>query len=78
MLNKKIAIKIYEKKKVKDPPRKKSVRREIKILQQIDHKNIVKILDVIETNNHINLIMEYIPGISLSQYLKNQSDFMIP
>lgn len=53
-------------------PRKKTVRREIKILQSLDHPNIVKILDVVETNNHLNIIMEYLPGISLGVSLKQQ------
>ena len=38
----------------------------------LNHPNIVKIHDVVETNNHLNIIMEYLPGISLGSYLKNQ------
>lgn len=45
--NKKIAIKAYEKVKIRDPQRKKTVRREIKILQIVTHPNIVKIHDVV-------------------------------
>lgn len=76
-LNKKIAIKIYEKNKIKESQRKKSVRREIKILEILDHPNIVKIHDVVETNNHLNIIMEYLPGISLGNYLKAQANSKI-
>jgi MAP/microtubule affinity-regulating kinase/serine/threonine-protein kinase NIM1 len=32
----------------------------------------VKIFDVVETNNHLNIIMEYLPGISLGVSLKQQ------
>lgn len=32
LFNKKVAIKIYEKERIKEPQRKKSVRREIKLL----------------------------------------------
>lgn len=46
-LNKKVAIKIYEKSKIKEMPRKKSLRREIKILQMLNHPNIVEIWDVV-------------------------------
>lgn len=46
-LNKTVAIKVYEKVKLREPQRKKSVRREIRILQMLDHPNIVKILDVV-------------------------------
>lgn len=71
-LNRKIAIKIYEKNKIKENQRKKSIRREITILQMLNHPNIVKIYDVVETNNHLNIIMEYLEGISLGSYLKEQ------
>jgi len=35
---------------------------EIKILKKIDHPNIVKLYDVIETNESYYLILEYISG----------------
>lgn len=38
----------------------------------LNHPNIVKIHDVVETNNHLNIVMEYLPGISLGAYLKAQ------
>lgn len=73
-----MAIKVYEKIKLREPQRKKSVRREIRILQMLSHPNIVKILDVVETNNHLNIIMEYLDGISLNHYLKNQPNHRAP
>jgi MAP/microtubule affinity-regulating kinase len=73
-LNKKVAIKVYEKIKLREQQRKKSVRREIRILQMLEHPNIVKILDVVETNNHLNIIMEYLDGISLNAYLQTQQN----
>jgi MAP/microtubule affinity-regulating kinase len=77
-LEKKIAIKIYEKNKIKEPQRKKSVRREIKILGLLQHPNIVKNLDVVETNNHLNIVMEYLSGTSLGSFLKSQPLGKIP
>lgn len=38
----------------------------------LNHPNIVKIIDVVETNNHLNIVMEYLPGVSLGSYLKAQ------
>lgn len=70
--NRKIAIKAYEKMKIKEAVRKRTIKREIKILQIVDHSNIVKIYDVVESNNHLNIIMEFLPGISLSTSLKQQ------
>ena len=77
-LNRKVAIKIYEKSRLVDVQRKKSVRREIRILQTLNHPHIMKILDVVETNNHLNIIMEYLEGISLSSYLKTYPNNRAP
>lgn len=76
--NKKVAIKVYEKGKLREPQRKKSVRREIRILQTLSHPNVVRILDVVETNNHLNIIMEYLEGISLSNFLKTHPNHRAP
>jgi serine/threonine protein kinase len=45
--NRRIAIKAYEKVKIRDPQRKRTVRREIRILQAVAHPNIVRIFDVV-------------------------------
>lgn len=50
------------------------MRREIKLLQMLNHVNVIKVYDTIETNNHVNIIMEYIPGTSLHGYLKAQTN----
>jgi MAP/microtubule affinity-regulating kinase len=76
--NRKIAIKAYEKVKIRDPQKKKTVRREIKILQTVSHPNIVRIHDVVETNNHVNIIMEYLPGIALGTALKQHPGHRLP
>lgn len=36
----------------------------------MDNVNVVKIYDTFETNNHVNIIMEYVGGLSLHGYLK--------
>ena len=47
----KVALKIYQKEKIKDLQRKKSIRRELQIMKRINHPNIVKLYDVIETDD---------------------------
>jgi MAP/microtubule affinity-regulating kinase len=51
--NKKMAIKIYEKFRLSDPQRKSSVNREIVILKKIDHPNIVKLFEVIDSKKEV-------------------------
>jgi len=48
-----VAIKIYDKSKLSDPQRNLSVKKEIEILQKIDHSNIVKLHEVIATTKQV-------------------------
>ncbi|KAI1313841.1 hypothetical protein EDD11_002474 [Mortierella claussenii] len=48
------------------------LRREIDLMESLDHPNIVKLHEVIETQFTINVCMEYVEGCSLEQHLKSQ------
>ena len=60
-----MAIKIYEKYYIREPARKKSVKREIKLLMKMKHENILRLYETFETANYVYLVMEYIGGKSL-------------
>ena len=49
----KVAIKIYEKRKFQESAKKKCIQQEIEILRQLNHKNIVKLFEIIETGLHV-------------------------
>lgn len=70
MLNQKIAVKIYEKLKLMEPNRRKSVKREMKIMEKLDHVNIAKLYEAFESHKQVFLIMEFVNGGSLHGYLK--------
>ena len=65
----KVAIKILDKKKILEETDKTRLEREIKIMKIIRHPNIVHLYNVIETNQFIYLIMEYISGKELFDYI---------
>lgn len=65
-----IAIKIYDKSKLEEPQRRKSVKREIKLMEMMDNDFIVKLYGVIETRHQLYILMEYVSGLSLHGYLK--------
>lgn len=46
----KVAAKIYEKLKLLEPNRKKGVKREIKIMEKLDHPNIAKLFEAFDTH----------------------------
>ena len=71
--SKKFAIKVYDKSKLTDANRQRSVRREIKLLQKMNHPNIVKIYEAFETDDYVYLVMEYVCGGSLHSYLREKS-----
>ena len=73
-LNKKVALKIYEKDKLKDSKRKERIEREINILKKLNNPYIVKLYDSTETNKEIILIMKYIDGMDLCEYIKTKPE----
>ena len=65
----KVAIKIMEKSKIIHEEDKIRMYREIEILKKLRHPNIVQLYTVIENNDKIYLIMEYIKGQELFNYI---------
>ena len=54
-----LAIKVYEKFKLMEAQRKKSVVREINVLKKLQHPNIMQLYDVIDTPKQLYLILEF-------------------
>ena len=67
------ALKVYEKFRLTDPMKKKAVQREIAVLKKVSHPNVIKLVELIETPKQINLVMEYVNGVSLQAYSKNMN-----
>ena len=74
---KKYAIKIYPKSNLYDLEKRNSVKNEILNLKQLNHENIMKLYEVIDTPKNLYLVLEYINGISLMEYLKNKPEIRI-
>ena len=70
--NEKVAIKIMEKEKIFQYEDKTRVEREIKILKCLHHPNIIHLYNVIQTEKSIYLIMEYITGKELFDYITSK------
>ena len=68
----KYAMKIYEKEKLNDNSKKKCVYREVEILKRVNHVNIAKLIDVINTPKQILIIQEFVEGISLRDYYNKE------
>ena len=66
-----VAIKQYDRYKLLDLQRKKQAIREIKILSKLEHSNIIKLHESIDTAKYVYLVMEYARGESLHSHLKS-------
>lgn len=67
--NSPIAIKILDKSKIKDKADFDRVCRELTISQTIMHPHLVHLFDILETDGYIFLVMEYLEGGELYDYI---------
>ena len=68
-----VALKLYDKAKVIEAQRQRSIQREIKILKKMSNPYIIKVYETLETNKYIAIVMEYVKGYNLSTYLKRKN-----
>ncbi|GMH24000.1 hypothetical protein Nepgr_025843 [Nepenthes gracilis] len=65
----KVAIKILNRRKIKNMEMEEKVRREIKILRLFMHPHIIRLYEVIETPSDIYVVMEYVRSGELFDYI---------
>ncbi|MCZ7601906.1 MAG: protein kinase [Melioribacteraceae bacterium] len=69
--NKLVAIKIINPTLLKDEENKRRLNSEGRLLSSIDHKNIVKVFEFGETEEHSYIAMEYLSGGTLEEFVAN-------
>ena len=67
-----VAIKILDKEKIVRESDKTRLEREIRIMKSMYHNNIVHLYQVIENLKELFIVMEYIPGKELFDYIINK------
>jgi serine/threonine protein kinase len=70
LVSEKVAIKTYDKSKLKDPAHWKRVHSEIKITELVSHPRIARTYEAVETPKRMHLIMECLEGGNLCSYVK--------
>ena len=66
-LHRRVAIKIYAMPAVRSD--RKHLLREAQLVASIQSPKVVQIFDVIESSTHLALVMEYVPGCNLEEFL---------
>lgn len=65
-----VAIKIVRKDFLDSKPSlRKKMRREISVLKLLSHPNVMSLIDVFEIETHLFLVMEYVDGLELFEFL---------
>lgn len=68
-----VAIKLIKRETLgSNPGRLPKIHREIAILRELSHPNIVRLFEMVETDRHIGIILEYASGGELFDYILNQ------
>lgn len=64
-----VAVKFYERVKLMDLVKQKNYEAEVENLRELEHPNIVKLLEVVETNKRVAMVMECISTFTLFDHL---------
>ena len=67
--NKKVAIKILEKNRIKEEDDKIRLKREFEMLSQFNHPNVITVSEIFESNKEFFTVMEYCEGGELFNYI---------
>lgn len=67
-----VAIKTIEKAYMKDEFSRRKVFQEVYLLKKIKHSNVIRLLEVFESTNHLLMVMEYAGGADLLKLIKRR------
>lgn len=66
-----VAIKILNKKKIKQLKVKEKTYKEIHLSKMFDHPNVVKLYEYFESKDDIYVVFEYVPNGELFEYISD-------
>lgn len=72
-----VAVKVLNPRYSNNPVLREKFRQEAIMLSALNHPNIVKFLNYVENENGIFLIMEYVDGMTLEDYLSRKTGLMV-
>lgn len=76
-IDQQVAIKVIRPELAKNPALRARFKQEAELLCSLDHPNIVKFLNYVETSEGVFLIMEYVKGITLEDYINKKNGLIV-
>mmetsp|Transcript_29150 Transcript_29150/g.67751 ORF Transcript_29150/g.67751 Transcript_29150/m.67751 type:complete len:557 (-) Transcript_29150:113-1783(-) len=67
-----VAIKTYEKSKIKDPNAWRRIQQEIRLMEKLDHPLVIRIFETVESPRRIHIVMEHLSGGNLCSHVKSR------
>ena len=68
----KVAIKAIDKSIIQDEKTRRKVFQEVYVMKKVNHPNVIKLLEVFESNRHLMIVLEYAGGGDLLQLVKSR------
>jgi serine/threonine protein kinase len=72
LTNANVAIKCYEKDRIKTTKQKRQIQKEIEILKSCPHLNIIRLFEVFENETSFYIVTEYVEQGDLFNIVKNK------
>lgn len=69
-----VAIKVLHPHLVADPTKRLTFYREARVMMRMQHPNVVRFEEIIEAGNTLAFVMEYIDGVTLTQWRQSQRE----
>jgi len=77
MLERDVAIKVLREDYSRDPAFRERFRQEAKAAANLSHSNIVTVYDFGFDEDHLFIVMEYVPGTDLNTLIKQKSSYSV-
>lgn len=77
IIGQQVAIKVLHPRYAGNPAVRSRFRKEAMMLSSLDHPNIVKFLNYVENDNGVFLIMEYVDGMTLEDYINKKNGLIV-
>lgn len=67
-----VAIKTYEKAKLKDANQWRRIQQEIRLMEKLNNSRVIRMFECIESPKRIHIVMEFLGGNNLCSYVKSK------
>lgn len=65
-----VAVKSYDKSRLTEPAHWRRTQQEIRLMERLNHPNVIRLLETLESPKRIHIVMEYAGGGNLCKYVK--------